>query len=155
GNTPEQQQAPDNTQTASMPEAQLAEQQRQSIIGEWLYRQAERWASQHGGMLSQSLHFQAALERLRQFHNYSPPAPGNPSQPFGGELSQWATNAFPKDLLANVKLPDFPFFGGGTLGVPEMRIPGASAPGPNIDAVPSMGSTPEINRSAALGLAAV
>src|SRR5262249_47534198 len=49
GNTPEQQQAPDNTQTASMPEAQLAEQQRQSIIGEWLYRQAERWASQHGG----------------------------------------------------------------------------------------------------------
>jgi hypothetical protein len=152
--TPEQQQASDNTQTASMPEAQLAEQQRQSIIGEWLYRQAERWASHHGGMLSQSLHFQAALDRLRQFHNYSPPAPGNATQPFGGELSQWVTAAFPRDLLANVKLPDFPFFG-GRLAVPEMRMPSPSTPGPNIDAAPAMGGTPEINRSALLVLAGV
>jgi hypothetical protein len=137
-----------------MPEAQLAEQQRQSIIGEWLYRQAERWASRHGGMLSQSLHFQAALDRLRQFHNYSPPAPGNATQPFGGELSQWVTAAFPKDLLANVKLPDFPFFE-GRLAVPEMRMPSPSTSGPNIDAAPAMGGTPEINRSAVLVLAAV
>jgi hypothetical protein len=105
-------------------------------------------------MLSQSLHFQAALDRLRQFHNYSPPAPGNTAQRFGGELSQWVTAAFPKDLLASVKLPDFPFFG-GTLAVPEVRMPSSSAPAANIDAVAPMGGTPEINRSAVLGLAAV
>jgi hypothetical protein len=152
--TTEQQQTADNPQAASMPEAQLVEQQRQSIIGEWLYRQAERWASQHGGVLSQSLQFQAALDRLRQFHNYSPPAPGNTSQPFGSALSQWVTGAFPRDLLAGVKLPDFPFFG-GTLAVPEVRMPTPSVPATSIDAVPSMGGAPEINRSAALGLAAV
>jgi hypothetical protein len=153
--TPEQQQAADNPQTVSMPEAQLVEQQRQSILGEWLYRQAERWASQHGGVLSQSLQFQAALDRLRQFHNYSPPAPGNTSQPFGGDLSQWVTAAFPKDLLANVKLPDFPFFG-GSLSVPDMRGPSPTAPVANVDTVAPMGGgTPEFSRSAALGLAAI
>jgi hypothetical protein len=152
---PEQQQAADNVRTASMPEAQLVEQQRQSILGEWLYRQAEKWASQHGGVLSQSLHFQAALDRLRQFHNYSPPAPGNASQPFGGELSQWVTGAFPRDLWEKVTLPDFSFFG-GTLGVPDMRGPSPSAPAANVDTVAPMGGgTPQISRSAAIGLAAI
>ena len=154
GTTSEQQQAADNIQTASLPEAELAEQQRQSIIGEWLYRQAERWASQHGGILSQSLHFQAALDNLRQFHNYSPSASGNKSQPLGGELSQWVTAAFPKDLLASFKLPDFPFFG-GTLAVPEMRMPSPSVPAANIDTVAPMGGAPDISRSAVLGLAAI
>jgi hypothetical protein len=154
GTTSEQQQAAENTQTASMPEAELVEQQRQSIIGEWLYRQAERWATQNGGILSQSLHFQAALDRLRQFHNYSPPAPGSASQPFGGELSKWLTAAFPKDVFANFKLPDFPFFG-GTLTVPDVRLPSPSVPAANIETMPPMGGTPEISRSAALGLAAI
>jgi hypothetical protein len=152
--TPEQQQTADNTQTASIPEAQLAEQQRQSIIGEWLYRQAERWAAQNGGILSQSTHFQAALDRLRQFHNYSPTAPGTTAQPFGGELSQWVTAAFPKDLFANIKFPDLPFFG-GTLAVPDLRMPTPPAAATNIDASAPIGAAPEISRSAALGLAAV
>jgi hypothetical protein len=154
--TPEQQQAAGNTQSVTIPEAQLIEQQRQSILGEWLYRQAEIWASRHGGILSQSSQFQDALDRLRQFHNYSPPAPGNPSQPFGGELSGWVTTAFPRDFWASLKLPDLPLFLGGTLSVPELHRPSSPVPdGTTLDTVAPLGGTPDINRSAVLGLAAV
>jgi hypothetical protein len=99
----------------------------ESIIAQWLYRQAEILAARSGGAMDNSAAFQQALEHLKAYRDFHAARAAAAARTPG--MQNVLIDVFPRDLLGKIHIPDLgrfaipnPWLG---LSLPNLKMPGA------------------------------